>query len=61
MGVQPTLPIKVSVTIGTMLNFDGDFDGHGDSDITAMTQILLKFVTWYNRSLQHSCLCKQLG
>ena len=34
MGVQPILPIKVSVTIGTMLNFDGDFDGHGDGDIT---------------------------
>ena len=24
MGVQLILPVKVSVTIGTMLNFDGD-------------------------------------
>ena len=28
--VQPIFPIKVSITIGTMLNFDGDFDEHGD-------------------------------
>ena len=34
MGVQPIFPIKVSVTIGTMLNFDSDFNGHGDGDIT---------------------------
>ena len=26
MGVQPFLPIKVSVTFDTMLSFDGDFD-----------------------------------
>ena len=25
-------PLKVSVTIGTMLNFDGDFDRHSDGD-----------------------------
>ena len=30
MGVQPILPIKVSVTFGTMLTFEGDFDGQGD-------------------------------
>ena len=30
MGVQPILPIKVSATIDTMLNFDVDFDGHND-------------------------------
>ena len=29
MGVQPILPVKVPVTIGTMLNFDGDCDGDG--------------------------------
>ena len=34
MGVQPILPIKVSVIFDTMLNFDGDFDGHGDGDVT---------------------------
>ena len=30
MGVQPILPVKVSITINTMLNFDGDFDRDGD-------------------------------
>ena len=34
MGVQPILSIKASVTIDTMLYFDGDFDGHGDGDVT---------------------------
>ena len=29
-GVQSILPIKVSITIDTMLNFDGDFHGHND-------------------------------
>ena len=33
MDVQPLLPVKVSVTIDTMLNFDHDFDGHGDGDV----------------------------
>ena len=28
MNVYPILPIKVSVTIDTMLNFGGDFEGH---------------------------------
>ena len=32
--VQPIFPIKASVTIGTMLNFDSDFNGHGGGDIT---------------------------
>ena len=33
MGMQPALPVKVFITSGTMLNVDGDFDGHGDGDI----------------------------
>ena len=28
------LPVKWTVTIGTMLNFDGDGDGHRDGDGT---------------------------
>ena len=32
MGVQPILPVKVPITIDTVLN--GDFDGHCDGDIT---------------------------
>ena len=31
MGVEPILTVKWPVTIGTMLNFDGDVDGDGDS------------------------------
>ena len=27
MDVKPIFPIKLSITIDTMLNFDGDFDG----------------------------------
>ena len=30
MGSVPILPVKQTVTIGTMLNFDGDGDGHRD-------------------------------
>ena len=30
MEVQPILPVKVTATIDTMLNFDGDFDRHGE-------------------------------
>ena len=33
MDVQPILPIKVSMTINIMLNFNGDFDGHGDVEV----------------------------
>ena len=32
MGSEPNLSAKWSVTIGTMINFDGDFDGHGHGD-----------------------------
>ena len=30
MGVQHIMPAKVSVTIGTMLNFDAVFDRNSD-------------------------------
>ena len=30
VGVQPILPIEVSITIDTMLNFDCNFDEYGD-------------------------------
>ena len=32
MDEPSILPIKVCVTIDTMLNFDDDFDRHGDGD-----------------------------
>ena len=34
MGVQPIFSVKVSTTINTMSNFDGDFDRHSDGDVT---------------------------
>ena len=34
MGVQSILPVKVSFTIETVLNFDADFDGHGEGEVT---------------------------
>ena len=33
-GQSFIFPDKVSVTIDTMLNLDGDFNGHGDGDVT---------------------------
>ena len=30
MGIRPILPVRLSVTIATMLNFDGHCDGDGD-------------------------------
>ena len=34
MGSKPNLSVKQSVAIGTMINFDGDGDGHWDGDDT---------------------------
>ena len=32
MGTEPILSVKRSISIGTMLNFDGDGDGDGHRD-----------------------------
>ena len=32
MGSVPILPVKRTITIGTMLKFNGDGHGHGDGD-----------------------------
>ena len=45
-GVQLILPVKVSVTIGTMLNFDSDFDGHGDGDNKCKQILTIKLGLW---------------
>ena len=34
MGSEPNLSVKQSVTIGTLILFDSDFDGHGHGDGT---------------------------
>ena len=33
MVVQSILPVKVTVTIDTVLNFDSDLERHGDGDV----------------------------
>ena len=30
VGSEPILSVKQSVSIGTIVNFDGDGDGHGE-------------------------------
>ena len=34
MGTEPIPPVKWSISIDTMINFDEDRDGHGDGDGT---------------------------
>ena len=41
MGTEPILSIKRSISIGTMLNFDGDGDGDGEGDGTCKQAIIL--------------------
>ena len=42
MGVQPTLPVKVSVTIDIMLNLEDDFDEHSDHEVTCKQTLTLQ-------------------
>ena len=41
MGTEPILSIKRSVSIDTMINFDGDGDGHGNVDGTCKQAFIL--------------------
>ena len=34
MSGQSIMLVEVSITVDTMLNFDGDFDGHVGGDVT---------------------------
>ena len=46
--LQPIQPTKVSVTFDTVLNFDGDIDELGDSEITCkQTFISTSKLTWF--------------
>ena len=40
MGSEPILSVKRSLSIGTMLNFDSDCDGHGDGDGTCKQALI---------------------
>ena len=46
MNVQAILPFKVSLIIDTMSNFNGDFDGHDDSNVTCKQSKSTLRVTW---------------
>ena len=48
MGSEPNLSVKWSVTIGTMINFDGDSDWH------TCKQAFVIFTLW---SCSRLCLC----
>ena len=43
MGVQSILPFKVTVTIDTELNFDGDLERHSDGDAKCKQTLVHKF------------------
>ena len=43
MDVKLILPVKVPIKIHTVLNFDGDFDDHGNSEVTYKQNLCLLF------------------
>ena len=53
MGVQPILPIKVSAIIDTTLNFDGDFDEHGDDGTTCKQTCIQGIETTHVHNKMH--------
>ena len=42
MGTEPILPLKQSVSIDTMVNFDGHGDGGGDGDGKCKQTLILQ-------------------
>ena len=46
MDSRPTLPLKVSITFDTMLNFDCDFDGHRDGKANGQASIEGRFTCY---------------
>ena len=46
MGSESNLSLKRSVTIGTMINFAGDFDGHGHGDGTCKQALIHQTATY---------------
>ena len=46
MGTEPILSVKRSVSIDTMINFDGDRDGYLDGDGTCK-QALNTIICWH--------------
>ena len=55
IGLVPILSIILPVTIDTMLNFDGDIDGHGGSEVTCKQT--LSFVLTSSSKIIHQLLC----
>ena len=50
MGSTPNLSVKWSISIDTMLNYDGDQHGHGDGDGTCKQAF--SFLTKPSKSLR---------
>ena len=44
MGTEPILSIKRSISIDTMINFDGDGERHGDEDGTCKQEFKQLFL-----------------
>ena len=73
MGSLPNLPIKRSVSIRTMLNFDGDGHGHGHGDNTCKQSRVCLFrgggagaitndaMSHYKRQGQEAVLLRQVN
>ena len=69
MGVQPIFSFQVALTIDTMLNFDGDFDGQGDvtckqtlNQCYVFRGTVIWVLSWYFISelpsiMAHRCAC----
>ena len=56
--MQPILSIKVSITIGTIFEFGGGFDGHGGGDVVRKQTFSL---TPFGRCSQPSCSILQVA
>ena len=46
MGSGPILSIEVTITIDTVLNYDGDFDRHGHRTVTCKHIFYVNLTTW---------------
>ena len=57
MGSKLNLSVKQSVTIGTMINFDGDGEGHGlGDDMSKWAFTTSKSVNWKVQSCIGICV-----
>ena len=60
-GTEPILSIKQSISIDTMINFDGDGDGHGDGDGTCKQAFRIDSNTNSLIKLEKNCFKENHG